>query len=81
MTMVGEHGPELVQLPPGSRVNSNADTERMMGGAGQAMGQLLVQLVLDGKVLVEQLVEPTRELVRNQGSGSVQSFYGQAGVA
>ncbi len=78
---VGEHGPELVELPPGTRVNSNADSMRMASGAGQSMGQLLVQLVLDGKVLVEQLVEPTRELVRGQGSGSVQGFYGQPGVA
>ena len=79
--MVGEAGPELVELPPGTRVNSAGDTARMLSGAGQAMGQIVVQLVMDGKVLAQQLVEPTRELVRTQGNGSTQGFYGQAGVA
>ena len=29
---MGERGPELVNLPRGSRVHSAADTEQMMGG-------------------------------------------------
>lgn len=81
LRMVGEAGPELVELPPGTRVNSAGDTQRMLSGAGQAVGQIIVQLVMDGKVLAQQLVEPTRELVRTQGQGSTQGFYGQAGVA
>lgn len=81
LRMVGEAGPELVELPPGTRVNSAGDTQRMLSGAGQAVGQIIVQLVMDGKVLAQQLVEPTRELVRTQGQGSAQGFYGQAGVA
>ena len=32
MTLVGERGPELVNLPGGSRVYSNQDTRGMMGG-------------------------------------------------
>jgi hypothetical protein len=32
VAMVGERGPELVGLPNGTRVHSNADTERMLGG-------------------------------------------------
>ena len=31
MTVVGEKGPELVSLPRGSRVHTNADSQRMMG--------------------------------------------------
>ncbi|WP_413102214.1 hypothetical protein [Streptomyces sp. Inha503] len=36
MTLVGEHGPELVNLAPGSRVRSNPDTRRMLGGTAPA---------------------------------------------
>lgn len=81
--MVGEHGPELVELPPGTRVNSNEDSMRMMAAAGAGAGgqPFIVQLVLDGKVLAQQLVEPTRDIVRSLGRGSVQKFYGQPGVA
>jgi phage-related minor tail protein len=32
MAMVGENGPELVNLPRGSRVYSNSETQRMAGG-------------------------------------------------
>ena len=31
-TTVGEHGPELVSLPAGSKVHSNSDTQKMLGG-------------------------------------------------
>lgn len=81
MRMVGEHGPELVELPPGTRVNSNPDTERMLGGASSALPPIIVQLVADARVLAEVMVEPTRELVRKLGQGSVQGYYGQPGVA
>ena len=30
--IVGEKGPELVNLPAGSRVHSNADSKKMLGG-------------------------------------------------
>lgn len=82
LRMVGEHGPELLELPAGTRVNSNPDTERILAGAGGGGGQpILVQLLLDGKVLAQQMVEPTRELVSRFGRGSVQTLYGRAGVA
>jgi len=32
MTLVGERGPELVSLPTGSRVHTNAESKRMVGG-------------------------------------------------
>ena len=31
-TTVGEHGPELINLPAGSKVHSNSDTQKMLGG-------------------------------------------------
>jgi hypothetical protein len=34
MQLVGEKGAELVSLPRGSRVHSNADSKRMLGGSG-----------------------------------------------
>jgi hypothetical protein len=33
-TMTGERGPELLQLPPGTRVRSNSDTRRMVSNRG-----------------------------------------------
>jgi len=41
-TLVGEYGPELVDLPMGSTVHSNPDTQRMFaqGGSGSAVGGL-----------------------------------------
>jgi len=32
MTLVGEQGPELVNLPAGAQVKTNSQTNRMMGG-------------------------------------------------
>ena len=32
VTLVGERGPELITAPAGSRVHTNAQTKRMMGG-------------------------------------------------
>lgn len=37
---VGEHGRELLELPPGTRVHSNPDTERMLGGGGAMRTEL-----------------------------------------
>lgn len=34
MSLVGERGPELVRLPTGSRVHSNAESKQMMSGGG-----------------------------------------------
>lgn len=81
LRMVGEHGPELVDLPPGTQVHSNPDTERMMGSGGGSLPPIVVQLVADARLLAEVLVEPTRELVRTLGQGSVQGYLGQPGVA
>lgn len=79
MTLVGEQGPELLDIPGGSRVHSNNASRRLMGGGGGAGAPMNVILTLNGKILAQELVEPQRELVRNRGGGSVQQYYGQKG--
>jgi len=75
LTWVGEHGPELAELPAGSRVWSNPDSMRM--ASGRSGGQpILVQLVLDGMVLAQQLLDPQREIVRRKYGGNVQTAMG-----
>lgn len=79
MTMVGEHGPELVDLPSGSRVRSNPDTRRMLAGAGGGGGApMQVNLVVDGRRLASVMVDPLRGEIRDRG-GNVQNALGQRG--
>jgi hypothetical protein len=37
MAVVGERGPELVNLPRGSRVHSNTDSKKMVSGGGNSI--------------------------------------------
>lgn len=126
MTWVGENGPELLKLSPGSRVYSNPDSMRpggpltmpgspmgtpgagpgghlglkprlpvhrthpnlgegggssgggggSGGGSGSSGDPFIVNLTLDGKVLVSALVDPMRNFVRYGFGGSVQKAYG-----
>lgn len=78
LTLVGENGPELAEIAPGGRVHSNADTRRMLadGGGGRSMGQIVVNLVLDGRVIARAMADPQRDMVRNEFGGSVQAAYG-----
>jgi hypothetical protein len=89
MTLVGEHGPELVDLAPGSRVRSNPDTERAFGAVGSSMGfgrggggaggPIVIQLNIGDKYLGEVMVDPLRKAVRTRG-GNVQAVLGQRGA-
>jgi len=68
LTWTGEQGPELLDLPPGTRVHSNPDSRRMVadsmrGNAGAAFRPLVVQ----GDALVEALVRTLAGEVRKQG--------------
>lgn len=76
LTLVGEHGPELAEIAPGGRVWSNPDTQRMLGAGGGNAGPITVQLIVDGRVLAEQTVEPLRNMVNRQAGGSAQQFFG-----
>lgn len=77
LTWVGEHGPELVNVPAGSRVHSNPDSMRMAGQGGGGMGAMVVQLVMDGRILAERLIDPQREIVDRRFGGNVQNAYGR----
>lgn len=76
-TLVGEYGPELVNLPVGSRVHSAPDTARMLGGSAQPMVIENV-IVLDGQVIARQMVDPLRKEIRTRG-GNVQAALGVRG--
>ncbi|MFC4609719.1 hypothetical protein ACFO9E_18140 [Streptomyces maoxianensis] len=74
--LVGEQGPEIVDLPPGSRVHSNPDTRRMMAGSGGGDGGLLhLTLELGGQEFAEMLIDPLRRAVNRRGG--VQATFGK----
>jgi hypothetical protein len=70
--MTGEHGMELLQLPPGTRVRSNPDTRRALE-SGSGGGDSVITIILQGTGLLEGL----REVVRVKG-GNVQTVLGRA---
>lgn len=67
LTWVGEHEPELLDLPVGSRVRSGPDSRRI---AAAADGQPIIvhqTITLDGRVVAQQVFEPLKREVRNRG--------------
>jgi len=52
VAMVGERGPELVNLPRGSKVNTASETRRMINPANQNGGQS-VKVTVDARVYVD----------------------------
>ena len=70
LTMTGENGPELLSLPPGTRVRSNPDTQRLMGQGGG--GDSTITVILQGTGILEGL----RKVIRVKG-GTVQTVLGQ----
>lgn len=77
MTLVGEQGPEIVRLPFGSSVHSNPDSMRMLGGGNGGSSQpIIVNLVLNGRILAQEIIDPLRGEVRRRG-GLVQSVLGK----
>ena len=77
-TLVGEYGPEIVDLPVGSMVHSNPDSMRMLGqmGGGGGGGVWHVTLQLGDRILTELLLDPVRKIVRTVGGGDVQATFG-----
>lgn len=76
LTMVGEHGPELVQLPTGSRVRSNPDTRRILGGNRPGSGAAKLMIDAAGDDLSQLLLKILRLAIRNEG-GDVQLVLGR----
>lgn len=79
LTLVGEQGPELAELAPGSRVRSNPDSRRIAAGfaAGAGGGVIQVNLVLDGRVIARQLIDPFRAEIWDRAGGNVQKALGR----
>lgn len=74
LTMTGENGPELLQLPPGTRVRSNPDTRRLAGGGGS--GTMVLEIRSGGSRMDDMLVEIIRNAVRLRAGGNVQTALG-----
>lgn len=76
MTLVGEDGPELVDLPGGSRVRSNPDTRRIMGG-GPGGGQSIRLMIDAGPSETSRLLlKLLRNAIRIEG-GDVELVLGR----
>jgi len=77
LTLVGEHGIELLDLAPGTRVHSNPDTQRMLQGGGGGTVRVELEWVGGG---ADPLFELIREHVRARAGNSpnsVQLAFGQ----
>jgi hypothetical protein len=75
MTLVGEQGPELVNLPAGSHVRSNSDSRRIGAGGGGGMEPFVILIDVGGDRLAEVLVDPLRRVVSRRGG--VQATFGK----
>ena len=64
LTLVGEQGPELVNMPRGASVTPAHKTEQMLSKTSNVPQQvsIVVQTTLDGKVLAET-VTPYTDIV------------------
>lgn len=74
-TLVGENGPEFVDLAPGSRVRSNPDSRRLASGGGGGSQMMQITLQIGDKKLGDLLIDPIRKSVRTRG-GNVQAVLG-----
>lgn len=78
LTWVGENGPELLALPPGTPVHSNADSMRMAAAAGGGGGgETVVRLVVDGDDLIAQWIRNHVRVTAGNSKDSVQRAFGQ----
>ncbi len=77
LTWVGENGPELADLAPGTMVHSAGDSKRMAAGMGGGSSQpIVIQLVLGTTALGEVIIDPLRKAVWTRG-GDVQAVLGR----
>lgn len=73
--LVGENGPEIVDLAPGSRVMSNDNTRTVLGQRGGSAGPMHVTLQIGEAKLGELLIDPLKGIIRKRG-GNVQVVLG-----
>lgn len=62
--LVGEEGPELVDLPGGSKVTPHRQSMARLSGGGGDDRPIVVQFVLDGKVIEQSLIKRNRQTGR-----------------
>jgi hypothetical protein len=75
-TVVGEHGWELLDLAPGTRVHSHEDSVRMMSEmGGNAAPEAKVSFDFTGAD--EEFAKFVRKFVRINGGGNVQTAFGR----
>ncbi|MFD5697438.1 phage tail protein [Streptomyces lasiicapitis] len=73
LTWVGEHEPELLDLPVGSRVRSGPDSRRLAAASAMPSSQpLVIQLNIGGREFGQLWIDTGRREVRTRG-GSVQA--------
>lgn len=77
MTLVGERGPELVDLAAGSRVHTANETRQILAPAAAPAGPMYITLMIGDKTLGELLVDPLRQAVASRG-GIVQAALGRS---
>lgn len=65
-TTVGEHGPELINLPAGSKVHSNSDTQKMIGGKSVNIniGSMVIREEADIDKVTTELVKKMKQVDR-----------------
>jgi phage-related protein len=67
MALVGEEGPELVNLPRGSQVIPNDRTNSMLNAQPE---YVVVKIDLDGRSFAEVLARPLNDLIQQSGRGA-----------
>lgn len=65
-TTVGEHGPELINLPTGSKVHSNSDTQKIIGGKAVNIniGSMVIREEADIDKVTTELVKKMKQVDR-----------------
>ena len=74
-TLVGEMGPEIVDLPYGSMVSPAGKSRQMMANGGGGGGEKTINLSIAGKNFEQITVDTVRKAVRVRG-GNVQAALG-----
>ncbi|MDQ7910264.1 hypothetical protein RB614_37800 [Phytohabitans sp. ZYX-F-186] len=80
LTLVGEYGREVVDLPPGAHVYSNPDTERLLAGGGSMggwSGGVLEVRPAPGAdtAVMNEIIKSLKFTIRTQGQGDSQKFW------
>lgn len=78
LTWVGEAGPELVNLAPGSSVRPHANSMGDARGPSGYGAPINLTVMIGGVELGGALIDPLRHTIKNQG-GNVQIVLGQRG--